>query len=1187
MPFTHFVHLHVHSEYSLLDGACRLSSLVARAKELRMPALALTDHGSMYGVMEFYHECLKHGVKPIVGIEAYMASGSRLDKHSNHGMKDASYHLVLLARDLEGYRNLVALSSIGFLQGFYYRPRIDREVLAKHARGLIGLSACLHGEIPMLIQKNELPQARQLADEYQQIFGPGNFYLEMMDHGIPTQGVVNRGLIDLSRTLNLPLVATNDVHYLRRENSLAQEALLCIQTNTTLQDERRMRMPTPEFYLKSGDEMGRLFQEVPEAGRNTLEIANRCNLEIPMGNVQLPKYQVPVEAKAALPTDSQVPELDAYLEHLCRARLPELYPNANETVEARLKHELDVIRRVGYAAYFLIVWDFICYARQQEIPVGPGRGSAAGSLVAYLLGITRMDPIRYGLIFERFLNPERISPPDIDVDFSDTGREAVIRYVTRKYGQENVAQIITFGTLAAKAAVRDVGRVLGYAYEEVDRVAKLIPQELDITLERALEQVPELKNGYDSEDRIHTLLDTARALEGQVRHASTHAAGVVISREPLIHIVPLCHTKNARAAEQNGDASGENTVTTQYAMESLERLGLLKMDFLGLRTLSVMDDAVRAVHARHGIRINLETLPLQDAKTLALLAEGHTLGVFQLESSGMRDLLKRLQPKNLEEICALVALYRPGPMAMIDDYIQRKQGKLPIRYLHPALEPILKETHGTIIYQEQVMEIAVRIGNFTFGQADLLRRAMAKKNPELIEQQRDRFLTGAASLKLDRDRAEEVFDHMARFGEYGFNKSHSLAYAWIAYQTAYLKANHPWEYMSALLSNELGNTDKIALYVVECRRMGIPVLPPDVNRSMAMFHVEDEGLRFGLAAIRNVGVGAVEMLVAEREQSGVFVSFDDFCSRVDYRSLHLKVVESLIKAGAFDSLGLARAQGLETLPLRLATGQKIQEEREQGQVALFGEATFAHPSAPAGPSLPEPENVRLAHEKEVLGFYLSGHPLAQFQNLLTTFRSDRTIDLSQSDEGKMVVVGGLVVGIRRSLTKRKEPMVRFSLEDLEGMIEVIVWPDQLGKHNRYLIKEAMLFVVGRVDRSGDESKLIATDIIPLEDAYVRLAKTLHLTVTATSGEEQLAALHQLVKTHPGNVRIVLHMFTEHHGEVVETLPDRFSVRLSDEWLEQVRDLLGETRVRIERHGINGNHDPKNGFNGSEYPWPSR
>ncbi|NTV51942.1 MAG: DNA polymerase III subunit alpha [Candidatus Firestonebacteria bacterium] len=1176
MPFNNFVHLHVHSEYSLLDGACRLAPLIARAKELKMPALAITDHGALYGALEFYHECTRHGVKPIIGLEAYIATGSRLDKHSNHGMKDAAYHLLLLARDFEGYRNLVELSSIGFLQGFYYRPRIDREVLAKHARGLIGLSACLHGEIPMLIQKGEMPQARQLADEYRQIFGEGNFYLELMDHGIPAQGVVNRGLVDLARMLALPLVATNDVHYLKRENALAHEALLCIQTNTTLNDEKRMRMATPEFYLKSGREMEALFHEIPEAGANTLEIATRCNLEIPAPGMQLPRFAIPVAEQAAVmaAAPAGTPEPDAYLEALCRAALPRLYPAGEAAVQERLVHELGVIRQVGYAEYFLIVWDFIRYARERGIPVGPGRGSAAGSLVSYLLGITRLDPLRYGLIFERFLNPARISPPDIDVDIADTGRDEVIRYVTKKYGQENVAQIITFGTLAAKAAVRDVGRVLGYPYEEVDRVAKMIPQELDITLQAALAQVPELKQWYLADERIHTLLDTAQALEGQVRHASTHAAGVVISRDPLIQSVPLCHTKAARSSEGGPETPGENTVTTQYAMESLERLGLLKMDFLGLRTLSVINDTVLSLAARRQPVLDIEHLPLSDEATYRLLGEGNTLGIFQLESSGMRDLLKRLQPQSLEEICALVALYRPGPMAMIDDYIARKQGKRAIRYPHPALEPILKETFGTIIYQEQVMEIAARVGGFTFAQADLLRRAMSKKNPELIEQQRERFLAGALTRRLERAQAEEVFDLMARFGEYGFNKSHSVAYALVAYQTAYLKANHPLEYMAALLSNELGNTDKIALYVGECRRLGLPVLPPHVNASRALFTVEAGGLRFGLAAVRHVGVGAADSLVAAREAGGVFRSFEDFCGRMDYRQVHARVLESLIKAGALDDFAVSRSALLTQLPQSLAQGQKRQAERDLGQGSLFGATQESAPDVKqAGPG--DTENVRLQHEKEVLGFYFSGHPLAQFQELLATFRTARTVDLASRTEGKTEIVGGMVVGVRRSLTKRKEAMVRFSLEDLEGMVEVIVWPDLVGKHGAYLAKDAMLLVTGRVDRSGDESKLVAADIIPLEEAYARLTAAVHVTLPATGGQEQLEALKPLLLSQPGGARTVLHLVTEHHGEVVETLPERFQVKVSAEWLEQLRALVGSQRVRIEGV-LGGNLNGRNG-----------
>ncbi len=1166
MPFRNFVHLHVHSEYSLLDGACKLPALIQRARELKMPALALTDHGALYGAIEFYHTCLKHGVKPILGMEAYVAPASRLDKRSNHGMKDASNHLVLLARDYAGYRNLVALASIGFLQGFYYRPRIDREVLAKHAAGLIGLSACLQGEIPQLVQKGEMPLARQRADEYLQIFGAGNFFLELMDQGLTAQGAVNRGLLDLSRELNLPVVATNDVHYLRREDALAQDVLLCLQTNCNFKDENRLRLPSKEFYLKSGEEMETLFREIPEAGSNANEIATRCNLEIPTSVLQLPRYELPAEARGRLPgalTPGSPEELDAYLSWLCHQALPARYPEANTAVRERLGHELEVIRQMGYAGYFLIVWDFIRYAREQGIPVGPGRGSAAGSLVAYLLGITDIDPLRYGLIFERFLNPDRISPPDIDVDFSDTGREEVIRYVTRKYGQENVAQIITFGTMAAKAAVRDVGRVLAYPYEEVDRLAKMIPPQLDITLARALEEVPELSELAQGDPRVRTLLDIAQTLEGQVRHASTHAAGVVISRQPLMELVPLCQTKSARSGAGGAASPGGVTLTTQYPMESLERLGLLKIDFLGLRTLSIIADALEEISWHRGQRLELEQLPLDDEPTFKLLGEGQTVGVFQLESAGMRDLLRRLKPRSLQEICALTALYRPGPMAVIDEFIQRKQGRLPITYIHPALEGILAETYGTIVYQEQVMEIAVRLGNFNFAQADLLRRAMGKKNPEIIEQQRERFMTGARGQGIEAERAEKIFDLMARFGEYGFNKSHSLAYALVAYRTAYLKANYTVEYMAAMLSNEMGNTDKVAQLVAECRRLGLKVLGPDVNASRERFSVEGKGVRFGLAAIRNIGTGAAQLIRQEREARGAFRNLADFCGRVDLKTVNTRVLESLIKAGACDALNSSRAQMLAQMPQVLAAAQKIQAERDLGQISMFSEMGPSGAEEVPETLPPEAETIRLAQEKEVLGFYLSGHPLAQYQALLATFSTATTGGLDALNEGQAVVIGGEVVGIRRSTTRRKEPMLRFSLEDIEGLVEVIVWPDLLGRHGNYLVKDAMLFVVGRVDRSGEETKLVATDIVPMSQAYARLSRNLHLYMGATLGEELLESLKELLAGQPGPVRVFLHVQTEHHGEVVEMLPERYAVTLSGNLVAELKRLLGTDRVIVE------------------------
>ncbi len=1161
MPFTKFVHLHVHSEYSLLDGACRLEALVDRAKALHMPALALTDHGVLYGAIDFYHRCLRHGIKPIIGMEAYVAPGSRFDRKSDHGMKDAAHHLVLLARDFEGYQNLVALSSIGFLQGFYYRPRIDKAVLAQHAKGLIGLSACLKGEIAQLLLKNELPLARQVAEEYGQLFGEGHFYLELMNQHLPQQGLVNRGLIDLARETGLPVVATNDVHYLKRDDALAQEVLMCLQTGQTLNDEKHMHLETREFYLKSGEEMEHLFSEIPEAGRHTLDIANHCNLEMPSGRMQLPHYPIP-ENEIEIPSQAGLPpDLDAYLEARCRQAMAQQDFPDRQAVESRLSLELDVIKKMGYAAYFLIVWDFISYAKKIQVPVGPGRGSVAGSLVAYLLGITEINPLRYGLIFERFLNPERISMPDIDVDFSDIGREKIIRYVTEKYGQENVAQIITFGTMAARAAVRDVGRVLTLAYELVDKVAKLIPFGPEMTISRALEQVPELKALAEDNGQVQQLLTIAMTLEGQARHASTHAAGIVISKDPLLTLVPLCHTKQPKIQEPepSGNAS---TLTTQYAMESLERLGLLKMDFLGLRTLTVIDETLKAVEAQTGRHLDLQALTYDDAATFTMLGEGQTSGVFQLESAGMRDLLKRLKPQSLEEISALNALYRPGPMAIIDDYIGRKQGRLPIRYPHPELESILKETYGTIVYQEQVMQIAVRLGGFTYGQADLLRRAMGKKNRELIEQQRDVFVKGAQTKKIPAEQAEAIFDLMARFGEYGFNKSHSLAYAVLAYQTAYLKANYAPYFAAAVLSSEMHNTDKIAAYIQEYRRQQIALGLPDINKSFDRFIVVDQKIQFGLAAIKNVGQGAAKLIVQEREAQGLYASFDDFCERLELRTVNQRAIESLIKAGAFDHLTATRRALLLQLEASLSRAQKIQEERALGQMAMFDQSALTA-DREKSVSIPENEKDRLAGEKEVLGFYLTGHPLTEFQDLLRTFNSQALTQLNKVEEGRPVVVGGIILGVKHSLTKRKEPMLRFNLENFDGLVEVMVWPDTLGSHRHYLHKDEMVFVQGRLDRSGEDNKIVAHDIIPFQEAYSRLSRQLVLTLHPTLGEEQLLAIKEILTRHSGNTPVVLRILSVHHGQVVEKLPERFQVTVSHDLIQALTTLMRSEDIEIK------------------------
>lgn len=1164
MPFKKFVHLHVHSEYSLLDGACQLDALIKQAKALHMPALALTDHGVLYGAIDFYHRCLKHGIKPIIGMEAYVAPGSRLDRSSDHGMRDAAHHLVLLAKDFEGYQNLVALSSIGFLQGYYYRPRIDKDVLAKHSRGLIGLSACLKGEIPQLLQKNELPLARQVAEEFDQLFGSGHFYLELMDQQLPNQGLINRGLIDIAAQSGIPLVVTNDVHYIKREDALAQEVLMCLSTGKTLDDDGHMQLPTQEFYLKSGDEMEALFQEHPDAGYHTTAIANQCNLELPSGRIQLPHYPIPQEEQTAFdnhPATKHSQDLDGYLAYRCQLGLKRCYQEVSSAVDERLQQELQVIKNMGYAAYFLIVWDFIEYAKKNNVPVGPGRGSVAGSLVAYLLGITEIDPIKYDLIFERFLNPERVTMPDIDVDFSDIGREKVISYVTEKYGQENVAQIITFGTMAARAAIRDVGRVLSLSFDKVDKLAKLIPFGPDMTIDRALENVTELRDQASQDDQVRKLIAIAKTLEGQVRHASTHAAGIVIARDPLLELVPLCHTKQTRSAESSSHEL-PNTLMTQYSMEPLERLGLLKMDFLGLRTLTVIDETIRSIQAVEQVKLELKQLRFDDEATYEILGQGQTDGVFQLESSGMRDLLKRLKPKSLEEICALIALYRPGPMAMIDDYINRKQGRQQISYPHPEVGSILKETFGTIVYQEQVMQIAVKLGGFTYGQADILRRAMGKKNRDLIEQQRDRFIQGATKKKIETDLAERIFDLMAKFGEYGFNKSHSLAYAVLAYQTAYLKANYPLHFMAAMLSSEMQHTEKIANYIKTFNYQGSLVAKPDINASGDQFQVSHQQIQFGLAAIKNVGVNAAKMIVQERTANGSFSSLDNFCERLDLRTINQRVVESLIKAGAFDRLSDSRQKLLQRLGSTLNRAQKMQEEKAQGQMAMFDNITMDTPQDHFVPSAGETQKERLAGEREVLGFYLSGHPLAAYQELLQTFNTTSIGQLNQLEEGQAVTMGGAILGLKHSTTKRKEPMLRFTMENLDGMIEVIVWPDLLGSHKRFLQKDEMIFVLGRLDRSGDESKLIAVDIVPLNQAYEQLSKKVQLTVHRTMGQEQLELLQQIISRHSGHTPVILKIQSEHHGYVIEHLPERFNVRVSQAFIEEISNIIAAQDIQV-------------------------
>ncbi|GFN22430.1 DNA polymerase III subunit alpha [Thermanaeromonas sp. C210] len=1054
MDYRPFVHLHVHSEYSLLDGAGRLEELAAAAAGMGMPALALTDHGVMYGAVEFYKAARAKGIKPIIGCEVYVAPRGRRDREPHKD--DFQYHLVLLVENETGYRNLCALVSAGFLEGFYYKPRVDRELLARHREGLLALSGCLAGEVPELLLKGQEEKARETAAWYREVFGPEGFFLEIQDQGIPEQREVNRRLVALAEELGIPLVATNDVHYVRRDQAHLHDVLLCIQTGKTLQEEDRLRFPTPEFYLKSPREMEDLFGELPAALDNTVKIAERCSFDFTLGRLHLPEYRPPGGQDTA-----------AYLRSLCFEGLERRYSPPSEEARRRLEYELDIIEKMGYPGYFLIVWDLVNFARRRGIPVGPGRGSAAGSLVAYCLGITNIDPLRYNLLFERFLNPERVSMPDIDIDFCFERREEVIQYAREKYGEEHVAQIITFGTMAARAAVRDVGRALGWPVAEVDRVAKMVPAELGITLDRALETAPDLRRLYQSSARVRELLDTARAVEGFPRHASTHAAGIVITREPLIHYLPL---------QKTGDA-----VTTQFSMQAVEELGLLKMDLLGLRTLTVIGHTLDALR-REGKAPEVEDFPLDDRATYELLSSGESTGVFQLESSGMRSILRNLRPERFEDIIALVALYRPGPLGsgMVEDFIRRKHGLTPVTYPHGDLEPVLRETYGVILYQEQVMQIAHIMAGYTLGQADELRRAMGKKKPEEMARHRSRFIQGAMEKGYDPELAARIFDLMEYFAGYGFNKSHSAAYALVAYQTAYLKAHYPVEFMAALLSSVSQHLEKVAVYLEECRCLGIPVLPPDVNESGVDFSAGGGRIRFGLAAVKNVGRAAVEAIIAAREAGGPFTSLTDFCRRVDLHTVNKRVLESLIRCGAFDSLGKGRRQLLSILDACLDAAGRSQEDRRRGQVSLFDMVE----APPDDPPLPPVEDFSkaeiLAMEKELLGFYLSGHPLEPFAGLLEQKVSHTVARLAEADDGAPVVVGGVVAGLRRVVTRKGETMAYLLLEDFGGQVEVLLFPRVYARCREWLKDDLVVLVEGRVAVEEEGVKVLADRVERLE-----------------------------------------------------------------------------------------------------------
>ncbi len=1138
-----FVHLHTHSQYSLLDGACRISDLTAKAVALGMPALAVTDHGNLFGAIEFYRSARDAHLKPILGMETYVAPGSRHDRSA--AARTGPHHLVLLARNGEGYRNLVKLSSLGYLEGFYYKPRIDLEALARHSTGLIGLSACLHGEVSTLARAGRMEEAERVARRYAEILD-GEFYLELQDHGLAQETLANERLIELARSTGLRLVATNDCHYLERAHSTAHDVLLCIQTNQTRGDPKRMRFETDQLYFRTAEEMRALFGHVPEALQNTLRIAEACNVELEFGHLRLPRFPLP-EGFASL---------DEYLEQLAWDGIRRHYGEPSQEIRDRLRYELETIRRMGYAGYFLIVRDFIEHARSRGIPVGPGRGSAAGSLVSYAVGITNIDPMRYNLLFERFLNPERISMPDIDVDFSDRGRGEVIRYVVDRYGAENVCQIITFGTMAARAVVRDVGRVLGMSYPEVDRIAKLIPAELKMTLEKALAQVPELRELADGDPRVAELLGIARVLEGLTRHASTHAAGVVITPTPLTEHVPLFRAK-------------EGEVTTQYDMIACESIGLLKMDLLGLRTLTVVQDALELLRER-AIEVDIDALPLDDPAVFALISRGETVGVFQFESPGMAEYLKKLRPETLEDLIAMNALYRPGPLGsgMVEAFIARKRGAAPITYEHPSLEPILQSTYGVIVYQEQVMEIAARLAGYGLGEADLLRRAMAKKKAAVMQEQGRVFVDRAALRGVPPETAQHIFELVAHFAEYGFNRSHSAGYAVLAYQTAFLKARYPVEFMAASLSSEMNDSDRIMALLAECRRMGITVLPPDVRASHADFRVEDAAIRFALAAVKGLGRAAAEAICAAREAQGVWQDYFAFCESVAGGALNRKALEALIQAGALDGFGGSRAQLMAALPHALERGAALRRDRESGQTSLFG-AGASGPAAEvvARPVLPAcaPWDVgeSLRREKEALGFYLTQHPLDPYRTLVALLALPSLQAVSEMPDRASVRVAGVITKLNRGVTSRGEVMAALSLEDFAGRMEVLAFGNAVASCHACEGLEAPVLVTGRVAaREGRPPRIFADGMQPLQDLICGERLTLHVALHGDASDDHVVWLRELLgKQAERGVPVFVHI--DHgspEGAVVQLRGARPAI--DGPLLDTLTDVLGRDSVRL-------------------------
>ncbi len=1132
-----FVHLHGHSEYSLLDGACRVGGMAELAAEQGMPALALTDHGNLFGVIEHYKACQDAGIKPIIGCEVYVAIDSRHLRQAARGLTHASNHLVLLAKNDTGYRNLTKLVSKGYLEGYYYNPRIDKEILRQHAEGLICLSGCVSGEVAHLIQREGMSAAEKAARDYMDIFGD-DYYLEIQRHGIDIEAKVNDGILKLEKKLGLPLVATNDFHFLSAEDHAAHDALICIQTNKKIAETNRMCYPDG-LYMKTSEEMYELFGDMPHALENTLEIAEKCDVQFEFGDFKLPTFPKP----EGFEDDGE------YLIHLANEGLKRRYDRIDNALQARLDYELNVIVQMGYAGYFLIVWDYVHFARNNGISVGPGRGSTAGCLVAYALGITNTDPIKYNLLFERFLNPERAAMPDIDIDFADTGRDQIIRYVIDKYGEQNVSQVITFATLGAKAVIRDVGRVLGMDFGEVDRIAKLVPNELKISLDKAIDTVPELKQMAAASDEKGQLIAHARKLEGLSRHASVHAAAVIVAPSDLTDFVPLYKSPK------------DGRISTQFDGETCDELGLLKMDFLGLKELSLMDEAVRLVRLRTS-DFDLEKIPWDDRATFDLFGRGETIGVFQFESSGMREYLSQLKPDNIEDIIAMNALYRPGPMEMIPHYIARKHGEEPVAYDHPALESILADTFGVLVYQEQVMQVAQALAGLSLGEAYIMIKAIGKKKPEEMAKMKKAFIDGCLANGVDRKTANKVFAAVEVFSGYGFNRSHSAPYSEVAYKNAYLKANYPKEYMAASLTIARNNTDTLTVLLDGCRRMEIPVLPPDVNESTLNFTPTDEGIRYGLAAIKNVGEGAVQSMVDTRIADGRFTTLFEFCERIDLRAVNRRVVESLIAAGALDGLEGHRAQKMAALELALKAGGKVQEDREKGQISLFDGGGSSELIVQELPEVEEwSEREKLAKERDLLGLYISSHPLKPYARDLKNFAQP----LSEIDgqlDGARLRVGGLVEEVRKHSGSRG-PFAFVTLRDLNDTGDIAFFGEVFARHQQLLVEGETILVEGRVCERNGRLSLQADSALPLKSARAELTESVTLSLPYHKvGDPLLRRLRQLCERYTGDCELWLRL--QNGGEQDKMVRSKtIRVNPCDDLLIGIEEQIGPHSIQLQ------------------------